>query len=68
MRVIKIEVTPDSINIDAIGFKGKVCEKQIDNIISNLKNCGIDLEIKNKDKKREYYVQTATATNNIVSK
>lgn len=51
----QIKYTPKGISIDASGFAGGACEKELDDILRFLKSVGIDTSIEDKKKKAESY-------------
>ena len=40
---------------DADGYHGQACEKDMERLMESLKSLGIELKIKNMEKKPEYY-------------
>lgn len=62
----QIEYTPNGIRIDADGFKGGACEKELEEIQKFLADHGIETGIEDKKKKAESFstdFSTNTSTN-----
>ena len=60
MRKYVVDITPDSITIDASGFSGNACIKELDEIKRILAEIGIETNITDQKKKSEMYATQPT--------
>jgi len=60
-----VKYTPKGISIDADGFVGGACEKELDDILRFLKSVGISTSIEDKKKKAETYAGAMTGSQKL---
>lgn len=58
MTAIRYVITKDGeVVFDFEGFRGKVCDVEAEKIIEGLKKLGVNIEMKDRQNKPEYYTQ-----------
>jgi hypothetical protein len=57
-----VKYTPKGISIDADGFVGGACEKELEDILRFLKSAGINTSVEDKKKKAETYAGAMTGS------
>ena len=60
MRKYVVDITPDGISIEASGFIGNACLKELDEFQRILAEVGIKTDLTNQKKKAEMYATPAT--------
>jgi hypothetical protein len=53
---VEIEITDDTMTVEAKGFKGKACTESLDKLLEGMKKDGIESAITEQTKKAEYHV------------
>lgn len=59
---MRIEITPKGLKVEASGYAGKECQKDLEDLEAFLKAEGIDIRLTDQKLKAEAYA-TATQTN-----
>jgi len=60
MPELVIKIKGDKVVVDAIGFKGRACEKEINDILEKLAKMGLKMQVEDVHYKPEYNEVTIT--------
>jgi len=52
---LEVEISPDGIKVEAKGYKGGMCLKDLEKIVQGLAGLGITMEQTEQQKKPEFY-------------